>query len=199
MPQPAITAAPTPRPQYRIVLDPPLPSRDGILRADDAEEQRRLKQGRARTVASHLVLRIPMELAALAIGLAIASLPFWSSLIAMDSFRSVLGWDVYLPLWVSFVINVVWALTAGVYFSACRLTWVSTILGVVFGIGIWIGTSMLLLAGRLFLVFLPITAFIGMIAVALGGGWDLLAFGTWTGLLILGPAGVALLLGPPDF
>lgn len=197
MPQSTFPADHSPR--YRIVTDPPLPSWDGILRADDLEEQRRLKRGKVNRGARFLLRHMPVEIAALVAALAIFSLPFWATLIALDGFWDVLEWDLRLPLWSSYAVLVIWAVAAGLYLAACQLSWSSWLVSLVLAVGFGAAAALCLFIGRIFLIFAPITLLVVGIAIAKGTGLDMLAFLTWFALLIFGPVSVSLIFGGAKF
>lgn len=115
MPQHPTPAAPPP---YRIVFDPPLPSRDGILREHDAAEQRRLKRGMGRRV----LLRLGAEIIGALIGLLILMLPILSASIALThieqgGFADLTGWDVRPPFWIALVLALIWSALGSIYLA----------------------------------------------------------------------------------
>lgn len=115
MPQHPTPAVPAP-PRYRIVFDPPLPSRDGILREHDAAEQRRLK----RRAGHGILLRLGAEILVAVIDLLTMILPVLSAAIALDhtgesGFAALTGWDVRPPFWVALVLALAWSALGGIY------------------------------------------------------------------------------------
>ena len=192
MPQHPTPAAPPP---YRIVFDPPLPSRDGILREHDAAEQRRLKRGMGRRV----LLRLGAEIAVAGIGLLIMILPILSASIALThlgegGFGALTGWDVRPPFWVAVLLAALWSGLGGIYIAAAFEMVLSALVGIVMLLPILpICAIVVSLSPLWWVLSVPVLITLGLVGDAHGFG-TMIAAVFWV-VLMVAPVLVARLVG----
>lgn len=117
MPQSPIASPSIGRPRYRIVTDAPLPSEDGILRADDASEQRRLKRAQT-TRSSALIGKIGFHLisefvcllgSALVLAVGAASFLLFCAHFGDLTLEELTGWEGRPSLVYPLILAAVWA------------------------------------------------------------------------------------------
>ncbi len=194
MPQHPTPAAPPP-PRYRIVFDPPLPSRDGILREHDAAEQRRLKRGMGRRVLSRLCAEIMVA----GIGLIILILPILSASIALThvgegGFAALTGWDVLPPFWIAVLLAALWSVLGGIYIAAAFEMVLSALVGIVMLLPILPICAIVVSLGPMWWVLsVPVLITLGLLGDAHGLGTMISAV-LWV-VLMVAPVLVARLVG----
>lgn len=198
MPQHPTPAAP-PSPRYRIVSDPPLPSRDGILREHDVAEQRRLK----RRMGHGILLRLGAEILVAVIGLLIMILPVLSAAIALDhtgenSFAALTGWDVRPPFWVALVLALAWSVLGGIYIMEAFDMVLSGFVGIVMLIPILPIYMVVVGLGPLWWVLsVPVLIILNLVGAAQGYGTMIEAV-LWA-VLMVAPIPLSRLFGGSHF
>nr|WP_172684931.1 hypothetical protein [Paracoccus marcusii] len=194
MPQHPTPAAQS-SPRYRIVFDPPLPSRDGILREHDAAEQRRLK----RSMGERILLRLGAEIVVAGIGLLIMILPILSASIALThlgegGFAALTGWDVRPPFWIALLLALIWSGLGGVYIAAAFEMFLSALVGIVMLLPILPLCAIVVSLGPLWWVLtVPVLITLGLLGDAHGFG-TMIAGVFWVALMVA-PVLVARLVG----
>lgn len=198
MPQHPTPAAPA-SPRYRIVLDPPRPSCDGILRENDASEQRRPK----RRAGHGILLRLCAEILVAMIGLLIMILPVLSAAIALDQtgesgFAALTGWDVRPPFWVALVLALAWSALGGIYIMEAFDMILSGLVGIVMLSPILPVYMVVVGLGPLWWVLsLPFLIILTLVGEAQGYG-TIIAAVLW-GVLMVAPIPLSRLLGGSHF